>query len=104
MCCKEGEITTVSYDTKIVVKNSTVEHRNATSIYFTNKGGSSAFVNDIEVGVGETFELKNDPCQQITTNFQVTFGTVGTEIPFGNLLNVLYEYKKIVKKEDCKKK
>lgn len=103
MCCKEGEITQVSYDTKIVTKNSNVEARKATSIYFTNKGGTSAFVNDIEVGVGETLKLKNDPCHEIVTNFQVIFGAPIGELPFANQLAVLYEYKKNVKKEDCKK-
>lgn len=101
MCNKCCQKISVSYDTIVVEKNATVKHRNATSIYFTNKSGVSAFVNQIEVGVGETTnQFKNDPCEKIVSNFEVTFGPEDPELPFPNRLYVTYEWKKII--EPCK--
>lgn len=107
-CCKQKNIK-VSYNTQVVEENKTIEHKYATSIYFTNKSGVSAYVNQIEVGVGETLNIfKNDCGEKIVTNFQISFDTPsgGPEPPisppFPNRLYVIYEYKTYVE-PNCKK-
>lgn len=88
--CKEG--VAVSYEIKVYSSNTTVEHRNATSIYFINKSSLTAYVNEIPLFAGsEKLDVfKNQNGEKIVTNFQLRFSTTEES---ANVMVVIWEFK-----------